>query len=87
VLDNVEEPLVNPHLEVLAAVLVLVGRADHRVAVLLAGERYRSPDLGLGAEDGLHDLLGRLVDHLVVVGLEANADLLAGTVGHRDPPT
>src|SRR5205085_9215987 len=67
-------------LEVLAAVLVLVGRPDHRVAVLLRREGHRSLHLGLGAQHGLDDLLGGLVEDLVVVGLQADADLL----GHRD---
>ena len=33
--DDVDQPLVDSHLEVLAAVLVLVGRADDREAVLV----------------------------------------------------
>src|SRR5579864_4809069 len=80
VLDDVDQALVHPHLEVLAAVLVLVRRPDHGVAVLLRGQRYRPPDLRLGAQDRLDDLLRRLVERLVVVGLEADADLLL--VGH-----
>src|SRR6202011_5648585 len=67
---------VDAHLEMLAAVLVLVGRPDHRVAMLFGGQRHRAPDLGLGPQHGLADLLGRLVDDLVVVGLETDADLL-----------
>jgi len=37
VLDDVEQALVDPHLEVLAAVLVLVRRTDHREAMLFRG--------------------------------------------------
>src|ERR1700733_3027089 len=86
VLDDVDQPLVDPHLEVLAAVLVLVRRADHRVPVLLGRKGHRAEDLGLRAPHGLDDLLGRLVEDLVVVGLEPNPDLLAGAVGgHRGP--
>src|SRR6185312_9384904 len=33
--EDVEQTLVHPHLEVLTGVLVLVGRTDHRVAVVL----------------------------------------------------
>src|SRR5207249_6245486 len=63
------------------SVLVLVRRANHRVPVLLSRERHRAADLGLGADDRLDDLLRRLVDDLVVVGLEPYADLLA--CGHE----
>src|SRR5438445_4305066 len=82
VLHDVQQPLVDPHLEVLPAVLVLVGGANHGVAVLVRGEGDGPPHLGLGAQHGLHDLLGRLVDDLVVVGLEPYADLLPAPVGH-----
>src|ERR687892_970236 len=75
-LENVEQALVDAHLEVLAAVLVLVWRADHREAVLLGGQRDRPPDRRLGAQHGLDDLLRRLVDDLVVVRLQADANLL-----------
>ena len=73
VLDDVDEPLVDPHLEVLAGVLVLVRRPDHREAVLLGGQRDRALDGGAGAHDGLDDLLGRLIDDLVVVGLQPDS--------------
>src|SRR6476620_1934769 len=53
--DDVDEALVGAHLEVLAGVLVLVGRAD----------------------DAVHVLPRRGVDHLVVIGLEPDADLLS----------
>src|SRR3712207_8614346 len=44
---------------------------------------FRSPPhRGLGPHHRLHDLLRRLVDDLVVVGLEADADLL----GHGADP-
>src|SRR5687767_9225288 len=81
VLHDVEQPLVDAHLEVLAAVLVLVGRADHRVAVLLGRQRHRPAHLGLRPDHRLHDLLRGLVDDLVVVGLEPDPDLLL-PVGH-----
>src|SRR4051812_20573214 len=75
--DDVDEALVGPHLEVLAGVLVLVGRADHAVHVLLRRQRHRAGDLGTRAGDGVHDLARRGVDHLVVIGLEPDADLLS----------
>src|SRR5581483_881017 len=75
-LQDVEQALVDAHLEVLAAVLVLVRRADDRVAVLLGRQRDRPPDGGLRTQDRLDDLAGRLVDDLVVVRLQPDADLL-----------
>src|SRR3954466_14994997 len=42
-LEDVEEPLVHPHLEVLPGVLVDVGRPDDAVAVDLGGKRDGTP--------------------------------------------
>src|SRR6476620_10738399 len=75
--DDVDQPLVRAHLEVLARVLVLVGRADDAVDVLLGRQRHGAGDLGTRAGDGVHDLPRRGVDHLVVIGLEPDADLLS----------
>src|SRR5271163_2323657 len=86
VLDDVDQALVHPHLEVLAGVLVLVGRPDHRVAVLVGRQRDRPEHLGLGPEHRLDDLLGRLIEDLVVVGLEPYANLLLRAVGHGRVP-
>ena len=75
--DDVDEALVGAHLEVLAGVLVLVGRADDAVDVLLGRQRHRAGDLRTRTGDRVHDLARRGVDHLVVVGLEPDADLLS----------
>src|SRR5690349_3467198 len=75
--DDVDQPLVGAHLEVLARVLVLVRRADDAVDVLLGRQRHRAGDLRTRAGDGVHDLARRGVDHLVVIGLEPDADLLS----------
>src|SRR5918997_6466233 len=75
--DDVDEALVRAHLEVLAGVLVLVGRADDAVDVLLGRQRHRAGDLRTRAGDGVNDLPRRGVDHLVVIGLEPDADLLS----------
>ena len=71
------------HLEVLAGVLVLEGTTDDRVAVLLGRQGNRPPKVGLGAPDRLDDLLRRLVDDLVVVGLQPDPDLLPYSHGGR----
>src|ERR1039458_288169 len=82
VLDDVDEALVNAHLEMLTAVLVLVRRADDRVAVHLGRKRDGTAHLCLGAEHRLDDLLRRLVDDLVVVCLQTDADPLPGALCH-----
>src|SRR5699024_8793885 len=74
---DVDEALVRAHLEVLAAVLVLVRRTDDAVDVLLRGQRHRADDRGACARDGVHDLARGTVDHSVVVRLEPDADLLS----------
>src|SRR5437879_5050944 len=81
-LEDVEQPLVDPHLEVLAGVLVDVRRPDDAVAVDLGGKRDGTPDPRLRADDRLDDLLRRLVDDLVIVGFEPDPDLLPFGVRH-----
>src|SRR5689334_14385883 len=75
--DDVDETLVGAHLEVLAAVLVLVRRADDAVDVLLGRQGHRAGDLRARTGDRVNDLARRGVDHLVVIGLEPDADLLS----------
>src|SRR6266508_2974110 len=75
-LVDVDEPLVRADLEVLARVLVLEGRADHAVDVLLGRQRNRAGHGRAGASRCLDDLLGSRLDGRVVVGLEADADLV-----------
>src|SRR5699024_682374 len=54
--EDVQQPLVGAHLEVLARVLVLVRRADDAVDVLLGGQRHRPDDAGAGTGHRLDDL-------------------------------
>src|SRR5882724_1846984 len=81
-LEDVEQPLVDPHLEVLAGVLVDVRGPDDAVAVDLGGKGDGTPDPRLRADDRLDDLLRRLVDDLVIVGFEPDPDLLSLRVRH-----
>src|SRR5690554_4365904 len=53
--EDVDEPLVGAHLEVLAAVLVLVGRTDHYEHVLLRRQRHGAGHLGAGTGHGVDD--------------------------------
>src|SRR5215204_4409412 len=75
-LVDVDQPLVRPDLEVLLGVLVLEGRADHRVAVLLRRQRHGTGDRRAGARGGLDDLLGSRLDCRRVVGLETDSNLV-----------
>src|SRR5918911_1663846 len=72
---DVDQTLVRAHLEMLPRVLVLERAADHAVDVLLGGQRHGPGDGRAGALGGLHDLARRLVELLVVVALESDADL------------
>src|SRR5947209_8860771 len=79
---DVEQPLMRADLKVLAAVLVLERRADHAVDVLLGGQRHRAGDGRARARGRLDDLLGRRLDRRVVVGLQANPNLVLRNRGH-----
>src|SRR5690242_13118581 len=75
--DDVDQPLVRAHLEVLARVLVLVRGADDAVHVLLGWQRHRAGHPRAGTRHGVDDLPRRAVDDLVVICLEPDADLLS----------
>src|SRR3954471_18453286 len=79
---DVDQPLVGADLEVLARVLVLERRADHAVDVLLRGQGHRTGHARAGARRRLDDLLRGRLDRGVVVGLQADADLVLGQAGH-----
>src|SRR5205823_7937105 len=72
--QDVDQPLVRAHLEVLARVLVLERAADHAVDVLLGRQGDRPSDRRAAALRGVDDLLGRPIQLLVVVALQADAD-------------
>ena len=74
-LENVEQPLVRPHLELLPRLLVDVRAAQNRVARNLRRQRDRSRHLGAGALGRVDDLRGRLIEDAVVVRFETDADL------------
>src|SRR5439155_7998353 len=72
---DVDEPLVREHLEVLAAVLVLVRRADHGVDGPLGGQRHRPDHPRARPGDMRHDVPDGGVQDLVVVGPQLDPDL------------
>lgn len=65
------------HLELLAGVLVLVRRADDRVKVALGRQGDGTAHAGTRLLGGVDDKLRGLIEDLVIVALEADADLLA----------
>src|SRR5437764_12624850 len=84
-LVDVDQPLVRADLEVLVRILVLEGRADDAVDVLLRRERHGTGHGRAGARRRLDDLLGSRLDGRRVVGLESNADLVLGGSRHVRP--
>ena len=74
--DDVDQTLVSAALELLAGVLVLVNCAQDGYDLLLGRQRDRAGNLSAVALSGLDDLLCGLVDQLVIIRLQANADFL-----------
>ena len=66
------------HLEVLAAVLVLVRRSDHTDHVLLGRQWHWANYSRACTCNGVDDLACRSVNNLVVISLKSNADFLSG---------
>src|SRR5262245_45167999 len=60
-IDDVEEPLVRTHLELLAALLVDVRRAVHRELLDAGRQRDRAPHLCAGPLRGVDDLARRSI--------------------------
>lgn len=65
------------HLELLAAFLVDMRAFDDRKGALAGRQRDWAGQCSAGAQSGVDDLLGSLVDYFVVICLQANADPLA----------
>src|SRR5262245_35112095 len=75
-LEDVDQPLVGPDLEVLAGVLVLERRANHAVDAFLGRQGDRSLDPGSRALSGLDDLASSPIYGVVVIRLQSDSDLL-----------
>src|SRR5271157_4843368 len=68
-LQNIQQPLVNPYLELLTGLLVNMGGPQHRIFVNSRGERYRAGDFRSSSPGRVYDLSRGLVKELVIVGL------------------
>src|SRR4051794_1409006 len=75
-IEDVDEPLVGPDLELLPAVLVDERGAEDGELLDARGQRHRTDDIRAGPLGRLDDLSRRLVEQPVVVGLEADPDPL-----------
>src|ERR1051326_5273474 len=74
-LENVEQALVPPHLELLARLLVDVRRAVDGEALDARRQRNGPRHAPAGAPHRLDDVLHRLIEQPMIVSLEADADL------------
>src|SRR5688572_26096400 len=75
-IDDVHQPQVGAHLELLARLLVDVRRAQQVEALPARRQRHRALHHRAGALGGVDDLQRRLVDQAVVERLQPDADLL-----------
>src|SRR5579859_5893443 len=75
-LQHVDQSLVGAHLELLPRVLVDERAADHREALDPGGQRDGAGDHRPRALRGLNDLLCRLIQDLVIEGLQSDPDAL-----------
>lgn len=71
---DIDEPVMGPDLEVLAAVLVGERPAQHAEATDAGGQRHGASYLGAGAAHGLDDLGSRRVEATVIEGLQFDAN-------------
>src|SRR5262245_32181129 len=88
-IDDIEQPLVRAHLELLAAFLVDVRRTVDREFLDPRRQRNRTPHLRAGALGGRHDLARRGVEDAVIERLEPDSNVLAVHVfsDSAEPPT
>ena len=71
---NVDDSLMGADLELLAAVLVLMGRAENGNHFFFRGQRNGSADLRAALAHRVHDTLRRQIDEFVVVCCEFDSD-------------
>src|SRR6266436_6523078 len=78
--EDVDDALVRAHLELLARVLVDERAADHGQLGDLGGKRDGAGSARVGTAGGVDDLVRRLIQHTMVVGLEPDPNLLRHAV-------
>src|SRR5687767_11837679 len=75
-LHDIEQPLVGPDLELLARLLVDVRRAVDGELLNSRRQRNGTADQRTGAPRSISDVAGRLIEHTVIEGFQANTDIL-----------
>src|SRR5882762_3440603 len=75
-IDDIEDAFMGADLELLARLLVDMGRAVDGEALELGRQRNGAADLGAGALCRRHDLTGRRIENPMVERLEAYANVL-----------
>src|SRR5947209_9922961 len=75
-LEHVDQTLVRSDLELFPRIFIDEGAAEHGVAVDLRGKGHRAGDACPGPLRCIDDLRGRLVQNLVIVGLEPDPNAL-----------
>jgi hypothetical protein len=79
-IENIDKALMRTELELLTALLIDVRRAVHREGRLLRWKRDRTRYYAARRLDSTDDLLGRLIDQIMIVRLQLNSNLLHRSV-------
>ena len=75
-LEDIDQALVGPHFEMLAALLVDVRRAQHANPIDLGRQRNGAADERAGALGRIDDALGGLIEDRVIVGFQPDTNFL-----------
>src|ERR1700730_6251117 len=81
-IDDIEHALMRADLELLARLLVDMWRAQHGEFLDLGRQWDRAAHPRAGPLGGVDDLAGRLIEHPVIVGAQADANILV-VYGHQ----
>ncbi len=82
-LGDIDEPLVRPHLESLMAILEDMRATNDSRGVSVGWQGYWASHFRASPDSSIDDLLGRLVNHFIVISFEADADALGGFFYHE----
>ena len=74
VAENIDKTLMHPHLKLFTALFVDVRAFYDRKGTAACRQWNRTGQAGAGAQCGVDDLLGSLVNDFVVIGLKADAN-------------
>src|SRR5690606_24665247 len=75
-IEDIDDTLVRPHLELLPRFLVHVGATQNRVTVHGSWQRNWTGNPGSGSLCSLNNVSGGLIKQTVIVSTQTNSDLL-----------